>query len=57
MTDDAAPFLEILQKQRGGDFLKELAQAVLRRWREYDVKGLVGAGRYVHEGRGILSGD
>ena len=46
MTDDTMAFLDLLQKQGGGDFLKELAQAALRRLMECDVEGLVGAGRY-----------
>jgi hypothetical protein len=39
-------FLELVQKQGGGDFLKDLAQTVLQRLMEFDVEGLVGAGRY-----------
>lgn len=33
MTDESMAFLELLQKRGGGDFLKELAQAVLHRRR------------------------
>jgi len=46
MTDDTMPLLERLQKRGGGDFLKELAEAVLQRLMEFGVEGLVGAGRY-----------
>lgn len=46
MTDDTMPLLERLQKRGGGDFLKELAEAVLQRLMEFEVEGLVGAGRY-----------
>jgi len=46
MTDETMPLLERLQKRGGGDFLKELAEAVLQRLMEFEVEGLVGAGRY-----------
>jgi putative transposase len=46
MTDDNMAFLERLQKQGGGDFLKELAEAVLDRLMQLDVEGVIGAGRY-----------
>jgi transposase-like protein len=46
MTDDTMPLLERLQKRGGGDFLKDLAEAVLQRLMEFEVEGLVGAGRY-----------
>jgi putative transposase len=46
MTDENMAFLERLQKQGGGDFLKELAEAVLDRLMQLDVEGLIGAGRY-----------
>jgi putative transposase len=46
MTDDTMAFLERLQKKGGGDFLKELAEAVLDRLMQLDVEGLIGAGRY-----------
>jgi transposase-like protein len=46
MTDEMMPLLERLQKRGGGDFLKELAEAVLQRLMEFEVEGLVGAGRY-----------
>jgi putative transposase len=36
-------FLERLQKRGGGDFLKELAEAVLDRLMQLDVEGLIGA--------------
>jgi hypothetical protein len=43
MTDDNMAFLERLQKKGGGDFLKELAEAVLDRLMQLDVEGLIGA--------------
>jgi transposase-like protein len=46
MTDDNMAFLERLQKKGGGDFLKELAEAVLDRLMQLDVEGLIGAERY-----------
>jgi putative transposase len=46
MTDENMAFLERLQKRGGGDFLKELAEAVLDRLMQLDVEGLIGAGRY-----------
>lgn len=46
MTDDTMPLLERLQKRGGGDFLREVAEAVLQRLMEFEVEGLVGAGRY-----------
>jgi putative transposase len=46
MTDEMMPLLERLQKRGGGDFLRELAEAVLQRLMEFEVEGLVGAGRY-----------
>ena len=46
MTDEMMPLLERLQKRGGGDFLKDLAEAVLQRLMEFEVEGLVGAGRY-----------
>src|SRR5260370_12831277 len=44
MTDDTMPLLELLQKRGGGDFLKELSEAVLQRLMEFEVEGVVGAG-------------
>jgi transposase-like protein len=46
MTEERMAFLELLQKRGGGDFLKELAEAVLQRLMEFEAEGLVGAGRY-----------
>jgi putative transposase len=46
MTDDTMPLLELLQKRGGGDFLKELSEAVLQRLMEFEVEGVVGAGRH-----------
>lgn len=46
MTDEMMPLLERLQKRGGGDFLREVAEAVLQRLMEFEVEGLVGAGRY-----------
>ena len=41
MTDEMMPLLERLQKRGGGDFLKDLAEAVLQRLMEFEVEGLV----------------
>jgi hypothetical protein len=46
MTEDTMAFLDQMQKRGGGDFLKELAEAVLQRLMEFDVEGRIGAGRY-----------
>src|SRR5260370_25922941 len=46
MTDDTMPLLELLQKRGGGDFLRELSEAVLQRLMEFEVEGVVGAGRH-----------
>ena len=46
MTEDTMAFLDAMQKRGGGDFLKELAEAVLQRLMDYDVEGRIGAGRY-----------
>src|SRR3981189_545994 len=46
MTEDMMTFLDQMQKRGGGDFLKELAEAVLQRLMEFDVEGRIGAGRY-----------
>ena len=46
MTDESMPLLELLQKRGGGDFLKELAEAVLQRLMEFEAEGLIGAGRW-----------
>mgnify|MGYP006274142011 CR=1 FL=1 len=46
MTDDTMPLLALLQKRGGGDFLKDLAEMVLQRLMEFEVDGVVGAGRH-----------
>jgi hypothetical protein len=46
MTDESMPLLELLQKRGAGDFLKELAEAVLQRLMEFEAEGLIGAGRW-----------
>jgi transposase-like protein len=46
MTEDKMPLMELLQQRGGGDFLKELAEVVLQRLMEFEVEGLVGAGRH-----------
>ena len=46
MTEDSMPLLELLQKRGGGDFLRELAEAVLQRLMEFEAEGIVGAGRW-----------
>ena len=46
MTDENMAFLELLQKRGGGDFLKDLAEAVLQKLMQLDVEGLIGAGHY-----------
>src|SRR4051812_13950508 len=46
MTDDTMPLLELPQKRGGGDFLKELSEAVLQRLMEFEVEGVVGAARH-----------
>jgi putative transposase len=52
MTDDTMPLLELLQKRGGGDFLRELSGAVLQRLMEFEVEGVIGAGRHERsEGR------
>ena len=46
MTDERLPLAELLQKAGEGDFLRSVAEAVLRLLVEADVEGLVGAGRH-----------
>ena len=48
MTDDRMPLLELLQKGGGGDFLKELFEAVRQRLVKFEVESVVGAGRHEH---------
>jgi hypothetical protein len=45
MTEDTMAFLDQTQKRGGGDFLKELAEAVVQRLMGFDMKGRIGAGR------------
>src|SRR4051795_7005832 len=45
MTEDRLPLAELLQKAGDGDFLRTVAEAVLRLLMESDVEGLIGAGR------------
>jgi hypothetical protein len=40
-------FLDQMQKRGGGDFLKELAEAVLQRLMEFDVEGRIGAAAWL----------
>ena len=46
MTEDTVTFLDRMQKLDGGDFLRDLAGAVLQKLMEHDVDNLIGAGRY-----------
>jgi transposase-like protein len=46
MTEEKMALLELLQKRGGGDFLKEMAELVLQRLMEFEVDGVVGAGRH-----------
>jgi transposase-like protein len=46
MTEEKMALLELLQKSGGGDFLKEMAELVLQRLMEFEVDGVVGAGRH-----------
>lgn len=50
MTEDTMTFLDRMQKLDGGDFLRDLAGAVLQRLMEHDVDNLVGAARYERSG-------
>lgn len=43
MTEDTMAFLDQMQKRGGGDLLKELAEAILRRLMEFDVEGRIDA--------------
>jgi hypothetical protein len=45
MTDDRLPLAELLAKAGNGDFLRNVAEAVLQMLMEADVEGLIGAGR------------
>jgi putative transposase len=46
MTDDRLPLTELMQKAGGEDFLRTVAEAVVKLLMEADVDGLVGAGRH-----------
>src|SRR4051795_430356 len=46
MTDARLPLAELLEKAGEGDFLRAVAEAVLRLLMEADVEGLVGAARH-----------
>ena len=46
MTDDRLPLADLLAKAGDGDFLCNVAEAVLQMLMEADVEGLIGAGRH-----------
>jgi putative transposase len=46
MTETSMSLIELLQKHDEGDFLRAVTEAVLQTLMEYDVEGLIGAGRY-----------
>ena len=46
MTDDRIPLAELLAKSGDQDFLRSVAESVLRLLMEADVEGLIGAGRF-----------
>ena len=46
MTEDRLPLAELLAKAGDGDFLRTLAEAVVRLLMESDVEGVIGAGRH-----------
>ncbi len=50
MTEERLPLQELLAKAGDGDFLRSVAEAVLRLLMEADVEGLIGAGRYERSG-------
>jgi len=50
MTDDRLPLAELLAKAGNGDFLRNVAEAVLQMLMEADVEGLIGAGRHERTG-------
>ena len=50
MTDDRLPLAGLLAKAGDGDFLRSVAEAVLRMLMEADVEGLIGAGRHERTG-------
>ena len=46
MTEGTVTFRDRMQKLDSGDFLRELAGAVLQKFMEHDVDNLIGAARY-----------
>ena len=46
MTEDRLPLAELLAKAGDGDFLRAVADAVMRLSMEADVEGMIGAGRH-----------
>ena len=46
MTDERLPLAELLQKAGDGDFLRSVAEAVLRLLMEADAEGVIGAARH-----------
>ena len=46
MTDERLPLAELLAKAGDGDFLRSVAEAVVRLLMEADVEGLIGAARH-----------
>ena len=46
MTEDRRPLAELLAKAGDGDFLRNLAEAVVQLLMEADVEGVIGAGRH-----------
>src|SRR5215212_2752326 len=50
MTEERLALAELLAKSGDGDFLRSVAEAVLRLLMEADVEGLIGAGRHERSG-------
>jgi putative transposase len=50
MTEDRLPLAELFAKAADGDFLRSVAEAVVRLLMETDVEGLIGAGRHERSG-------
>jgi putative transposase len=50
MTEERLPLAELLAKAGDGDFLRNVAEAVLQMLMEADVEGLIGAGRHERTG-------
>jgi transposase-like protein len=46
MTEDRLPLAELLAKAGDGDFLRNVAEAVVQLLMETEVEGLIGAGRH-----------